>query len=130
MDELSRVLVVLPLKAGLQEQVAALIDHGPPFDPEKASLERYHVFLTDREAIFLFEADAVDGLREVVNAKFSGVAPAWQDLVAGLPRLAEEARSWAPPARLRVDEYISSTPSPGPGDSEGGDVYAPEEPSH
>lgn len=102
--------------------MATLIGHGPPFDAEKAGLERYHVFLTDREAVFLFEADAVDDLRKVVNtAKVSGAA--WQDLAAGPPRLAEEALSWVRP---RVDEYISSTPSPGPGDSEGGDVYPPE----
>ena len=104
--------------------MAALIGHGPPFDAEKVGLERYHVFLTDREAVFLVEADVVDGLREVVNtAKFSGAAAPWQDLAAGPPRVAEEAISWVRP---RVREYISSTPSPGPGDSEGGDVYPPE----
>jgi hypothetical protein len=106
--------------------VAALIGYGPSFDAEKAGLDRYHVFLTDREAVFLFEADAVDGLRKVVDAaKFSGAAAPWQDLAAGPPRLAEEALSWVRP---RVDEYISSSPSPGPGDSEGGDVYPPEGP--
>jgi hypothetical protein len=105
--------------------VTALIGYGPPFDAEKAGLERYHVFLTDREAVFLFEADAaVHGLRKVVDkAKFSGAAAPWQDLAAGPPRLAEEALSWVRP---RVDEYLSSSPSPGPGDSEGGDVYPPE----
>jgi hypothetical protein len=73
---LSRLVVLLPLKAGLQ-RVAALIDRGPPLDAEKARLER----------------------------------------------VAEEVRSSVPPS---VDEYISFAPSPGPGDSEGGDLYPPE----
>jgi hypothetical protein len=43
---------------------------------------------------------------------------------AGLERVAEEVRSWVRP---HVDEYISFAPTPGPGDSEGGDLFAPED---
>ncbi|HEX9350842.1 MAG TPA: hypothetical protein VF877_06185 [Gaiellaceae bacterium] len=101
--------------------MAALIDHGPPFDAEKAGLERYHVFLTDREAIFLVEADVVDG---EAAATVWGATASWQDLGADPPRLAEEAFSWVRP---HLNEYISSNPSPGPGDSEGGDLFAPDD---
>ncbi|HEX9350795.1 MAG TPA: hypothetical protein VF877_05950 [Gaiellaceae bacterium] len=120
---LSRVVVVLPLKEGAHDRAAAVLEQGPPFDPEQAGLERHQVYLTDREAIFVFEADAADAVdRLAKDTTLWGAAAAWKELVAGPPRLAEEAFSWvqAPPI-----EYISSGPSPGPGDSEGGDVYSP-----
>jgi hypothetical protein len=122
-QSLSRVVVVLPLKEGVQERAAAVLEQGPPFDPEQAGLERHQVFLTDREAIFVFEAEAGDALdRLVKDTTLWGAAAAWKELVAGPPRLAEEAFSWV---RAHPDEYISSAPSPGPGDSDGGDLYAP-----
>jgi hypothetical protein len=51
----------------------------------------------------------------------AAVAAAWGEYVASAPRVAEDAHSWA-----RVeDESLSFEPTPGPGDSEGGDVYPP-----
>ena len=52
----TRVVVVLPLRAGARARVRALLAEGPPFDPEAAGLDRHQVFLSDREAVFLFEA--------------------------------------------------------------------------
>jgi len=49
-------------------------------------------------------------------------AAAWKDLVAGPPRLAEEVYSWV---RAHPAEYLSFESTPGPGDSEGGDIYSP-----
>jgi hypothetical protein len=54
--EPSRVVVVVPLKAGVRDRVRELLEMGPPFDPEAAGLDRHQVFLTDQEAVFLFEA--------------------------------------------------------------------------
>jgi hypothetical protein len=122
-QSLSRVVVVLPLKDGVHERAAAVLEQGPPFDPEQAGLERHQVFLTQREAIFVFEADAADAVdRLVKDTTLWGAATAWKELVSGPPRLAEEAFFWVRP---HPNEYISSAPSPGPGDSDGGDLYSP-----
>lgn len=115
---------MLPLKAGTHERAAALLGQRPPFDPEDTALERRQVFLTDREAVFVFEGDMPDALDKLTKGRtFLGEAAAWEELVAGPPRLANEAFSWVRP---HPDEYTSSMASPGPGDSEGGDVYAPD----
>jgi hypothetical protein len=122
-ESLSRVVVVLPLKDGAHERAAAVLEHGAPFDPEQVGLERHQVFLTEREAIFVFEADAADAVdRLVKDPNLWGAAAAWTDLVAGPPRIAEETFSWV---RAHPTEYVSSASTPGPGDSEGGDLYAP-----
>ena len=121
-QSLSRVVVV-PLRAGTQQLAAAVLEQGPPFDPAQVGLERHQVFLTEREAIFLFEADAAHAVdRLVKDTSLWGAAAAWKDLVAGPPRIAEETFSWV---QAHPTEYISSASTPGPGDSEGGDLYPP-----
>ena len=46
--------------AGRRERAGGgVTSPGPPFDPGEIGLERHHVFLTLREAVFLFEADSV-----------------------------------------------------------------------
>ena len=120
---LSRVVVVLPLKEGAHERAAAVLEQGPPFDPEQVGLERHQVFLTEREAIFLFESHAADAVdRLVKDTSLWGAAVPWTDLVAGPARIADATFSWA---QVLPTEYISSAPSPGPGDSDGGDLFPP-----
>jgi hypothetical protein len=48
------------------------------------------------------------------------VAAAWEDLVEGPPRIAEDAYSWI---RRHVPDDVSFAPTPGPGDSDGGDLF-------
>jgi len=118
---MSRAVVVLPLHEGMSEQAADLLRGGPPFDPEKVGLERHHVFLTEREAVFLFEADSRYAAEKLIGeGRFWSAASAWKDLVAGPPRLAEDAYSWIRP---HVPDDVSFEPTPGPGDSEGGDLF-------
>jgi hypothetical protein len=91
----SRVVVVVPLKGGNRDRVRELLATGPPFDPAAVGLERHEVFLTDSEAVFLFEAPARSVLeRLVVDPSLWAAAAAWKDLVAGPARLAEDAYSW------------------------------------
>ena len=118
---MSRAVVVLPLRQGRSEQAAALLRHGPPFDPEAVGLERHHAFITDEEAVFVFEADDLDAAeRLMADERFWGAAAAWTDLVAGPPRFAEDAYSWLRP---HVRDGVSFAPTPGPGDSDGGDFF-------
>ena len=122
---MSRAVIVLPLREGKSEQAAALLRHGPPFDPEEVGLERHHVFVTDEEAVFVFEADDLHAAERLIGGEgFWKAAAAWKDLVAGPPRLAEDAYSWLRP---HVPDHVSFAATPGPGDSDGGDLSSPTE---
>jgi hypothetical protein len=117
----SRALLVLPLVNGAQKRVAELLRKGPPFDPAEVGLGRHQVFLTENEAVFLFEAISADAAERLLSS--SGVwtaAAAWKDFVAGPPRLADDSYSWV---RARTDDHLSFEATPGPGDSDGGDVF-------
>jgi hypothetical protein len=118
---MSRAVVVLPLREGMIEQAAELLRGGPPFDPEAVGLERHHVFLTDREAVFVFEADTPDAAERLIGeGAFWSAASAWKDLVEGPPRPAENVYSWVRP---HVPDDVSFASTPGPGDSDGGDLF-------
>jgi hypothetical protein len=119
----SRMVVVVPVKESARAQVRALVAKGPPFDLPGSGLDAHHVFLTEREAIFVFEATDRSALdRLAANVDVWAAAEKWRVCVAGKPRLAEDAYSWA---RSEVPEGVSFAPTPGPGDSDGGDVYPP-----
>lgn len=113
---MNTIALVLPLKPGARRRAEELLAHGPPLDPEAAGLDRYEVLLTETEAIVVLNGPA--------HAESRVWAPdtAWDELLAGPPRLADMAYDWE--RNVRVDD-ISSAPTPGPGDSDGGDVFAP-----
>ena len=118
---MSRAVVVVPLQEGASRRAAELLRKGPPFDPEEVGLERHHVFLTDQEAVFVFEADDPGATeRLAANGNLWSSAAAWKDLVAGPPRLADDAYSWLRP---HVPDDVSFAATPGPGDSDGGDLF-------
>jgi hypothetical protein len=118
---MGRAVVVLPLREGVREQAAELLRGGPPFDPEEVGLDRHHVFLTDQEVVYVFEADDIDVAERLIgDESFWLAAAAWKDLVAGPPRLAEDVYSWIRP---QVPEDLSFASTPGPGDSDGGDLF-------
>lgn len=124
-DAMSRAVVVLPLREGASEQAAQLLRSGPPFDPEEVGLERHHVFLTDQEAVFVFEAGDLEAAERLIGGEsFWKAAAAWKELVAGPPRLAEDEYTWVRPP---VQDDVSYAATPGPGDSDGGDVSSPTE---
>lgn len=92
----SRVAVAVPIKAGTRERVRELVEAGPPFDGDELGLERHHVFVTEREVIFVFEGEDVrNAVRRLArDARFWKAAAAWRDCIAGRPRIADEAYSW------------------------------------
>ena len=118
-----RVAIVIPVKPGSKREVWALLEDGPPFDPaEIPGLERHQVFLTANEAIFVF--DTPPGHEALVplmaDPELWRAAATWRAHIAGPPRVADDAFSSTRPQGL---EELSSLPTPGPGDSDGGDVY-------
>jgi hypothetical protein len=94
-----RLAVVVPLKDGAEDAVRVLLEAGPPFDPAETALVRHQVFLTSAEAIFLFEArgsaEALEALLD--EPELWKLAAAWQEHVAGPPRIAEDLYSWTRP---------------------------------
>jgi hypothetical protein len=118
-----RIVVVLPLQPDAHASVSALLKQGPPFDPASIEgLDRHEVFLTASEAVFVFESglggDALAPL--LADPKLWERVSAWGQYVAGVPRIAEEAFSWS---RAKLDDDVFYLPTPGPGDSDGGDIY-------
>ena len=99
-------MIVLPLKPGARDRARALLGRGPAFG---GNVEAY---VTEHEAVF--------HLRE--DADLERLEADWAELAAGPPRRAE-----GPYWRVQphpTDEAFS-TPTPGPGDSDGGDVFEP-----
>lgn len=115
--------VVVPLKPGARAKAEELLAHGPPFDPDEAGLGQHQVLVTDEEAIFVFDSTERDALdRVAAQARVWTAAAAWSELVAGPPRVAQSAYGWR---RHDPVENVSTAPTPGPGDSEGGDIFPP-----
>jgi hypothetical protein len=117
----NRVIVIVPLKP--ESSVSRLLQQGPPFDPGAIEgLDRHQVFLTPDEAVFVFEshvpAEALAPL--LADPQLWEAVSAWGEYVAGPPRIAEEVFSWS---RSEAPEDVSFLPTPGPGDSDGGDIY-------
>jgi hypothetical protein len=120
-----RVVVVVPLNPEARESVRALLEVGPPFDPEEIrGLDRHDVFLAANEAVFVFEshlgADALTPL--LTDPKLWEAAASWHEYVAGPPQIAEDVFSWSR-SLSEPREDVSFLPTPGPGDSDGGDIF-------
>ncbi len=92
----SRIVIVMPLEPGAAERAIELVRAGPPFDPEALGVERHHVFVTEREAVFLFEcADARAAMRRLAQRpRVLEAAAEWAALLAGPPLVADEAYVW------------------------------------
>jgi hypothetical protein len=120
---LLNLAVVLPIKPGARDRARDLLRRGPPFDPHEACLERHQAFVTEDEAVFLFEADAREAVERLADdAALWQAVDGWTELVAGPPRLAEGVYSWVRP---HPPDETFFAPTPGPGDSDGGDVFGP-----
>jgi hypothetical protein len=108
-----RLTIVLPLVDGARDAVRALLADGPPFDPELLGLDRHQVFLTDTEAVFVFEselgASALEPLLQ--DPELWKSAAAWHAYLAGPPRIAEDVFSWTRPS-VRVDDLAVSAGFP------------------
>jgi hypothetical protein len=117
------IALVVPLKPGSREAVRELLAQGPPFDPEQLpELERHEVFVSDDQVIFVFHSSAsIDAFAaRLVDPGLLQAALAWRDHVDGPPRIGEGVYSWA---RTEEPEDVSFLPTPGPGDSDGGDIF-------
>ena len=92
-DPHQQVVVVLPLRKGRLSRAKELVAQGPPFDPAAVGLTRHEVFLTDREAIFVFEGRNVrkkfERLTRDPTLWQAGLA--WRGCVGGRPRISSDS---------------------------------------
>jgi hypothetical protein len=90
------LVVVVPLKKGVRQQVEALLETGPPFDLGSTHLERHEIFITDHEVIFDFQTRGSKPPLELEawNPALHEAAEAWENVMAGSPRKALEVFSW------------------------------------
>lgn len=119
---MTRVAVILPLVEGSGDRARTLLAAGPPLDPKTWELDEYHVFATDTEVVFVFEASGAGAL-ELFAADSSLWAAEWPEILAGKPQIASDVYSWSRPPDEGTGVVFEATP--GPGDSEGGDVFGP-----
>ncbi len=90
-----RAVVVVPLKEDARTTAEELLGSGPPFDPDKLGLEQHEVFVTDREAIFVFEGVPSTVLQRLLaDEAFPAAAEAWEPLVDGTMRYADRVYAW------------------------------------
>jgi hypothetical protein len=117
-----RFVVTASLKRDTAHLVAEILREGPPFDLSDTSLERHEIFLGDDELVVVFEGPGAEA-----EARRLFEAPGVLDRVrrigqylAAAPKLPGEVFSWERP---REPDGVAFGPDPGPGDSDGGDVY-------
>ena len=94
-----RAAFVVRLRKGSRARAAELVAQGPPFDLGDTGFERHAVFLSEEEAVFVFEGvDAEWQLDDLVSDAFHPhlhrVLEEWRPLVEGEPRLAGEVYFW------------------------------------
>jgi hypothetical protein len=90
------IAVVVPLAEGRREVVREFLAEEPPFDPHEIGLTGHEVFLTDREAVFVFEAEAGARTFERILAEEElwDVVGAWERSAAAQPRLGAAVYEW------------------------------------
>jgi hypothetical protein len=119
----SELVVIAPLRPDARERVVELLRQGPPFDLGATGFDRHRVYVTAQEAVFVFEGPGPATLElPGEDPAVWRAAEAWQECLAGRPRVARTAFSWV---RADDPDGVSFESTPGPGDSDGGDVYVP-----
>jgi hypothetical protein len=93
---MSRVAVVVPLRPAAHERAVELIEAGPPFPVADSPLDEHCVYLTEHEALFVFEGpQAREVIEELIGeANVWEAATAWRELLDGKPRVAEALFEW------------------------------------
>jgi len=120
---MSRLVIIAPLRPGGRERALSLLREGPPFDLDTTKFDRHQVFLTEREAVFVFEGlgpPALDLPGE--DPRVWRAAEAWAECLAERPRVARTAFCWERPDE---SEGVAFAATPGPGDGDGGGLNHP-----
>lgn len=96
---MSRLVVVAPLRPGMRARVEELLGEGPPFELEQTEFDRHRVYLTDHEAVFVFEGPGETATLDLPAESLDVLhaAAEWRECLAGRPRPAVTAFAWERP---------------------------------
>jgi hypothetical protein len=121
---LSYLVVVAPLRPEMRGRARELLDEGPPFDLAETVFVRHSAHLSQNEVVFVFESDGPPPTLALAgeDVRLWRAASAWRECLAAAPRVARTVFAWEAGDSLGG---ITFGPTPGPGDSDGGDVYPP-----
>jgi hypothetical protein len=100
---MQRIAVIAKLRKGAAPDARELLDAGPPFDPDALGFDRHVVYVSEDEVVFIFEGARVGALIRTLSASGEGTRrafAAWEPLIDGLPRLAQEAYFWQRPVAV------------------------------
>ena len=105
---MQRIAVIARLKEGAADGARELLQAGPPFDPDALGFDRHVVYVSEDEVVFIFEGARVGALvRTLAGAGTEArrAFSAWEPLIEGLPRLAQEAYFWQRPAPVEAGAW-------------------------
>jgi hypothetical protein len=93
----STVVVIAPLRQGAHDAVRVLVASGPPFDLDETRLASHHVYLTEHEAVFVFDGpEARQEVERLLGERAVwSTAGTWRDWLSDRPRIAGEAFAWS-----------------------------------
>jgi hypothetical protein len=94
---MKRMMIVARLREGTTQEAEALLEQGPPFDPEELGLDSHSAYLTSSEVVFVFEARGVEWIvNDIIDDPVVAAALApWRELVEGMPHIAHERFRWS-----------------------------------
>jgi CBS domain-containing protein len=96
---MDRIAVTARFRPEQIEQVRELLAAGPPYDPADAEMDRHAVYLSAREAIFVFEGpDAASEIEDLVDdflrPALQEALSEWRQLLDEEPRIARPVFVW------------------------------------
>ena len=94
---MNRLMIVARLREGAHVEAEALLQKGPPFDPEELGFHRHAAYLTAGEVVFVFEAPEVEWIvNEILDDPVIAAAlEPWRTIIDGTARLAHERFYWS-----------------------------------
>ena len=95
-----RLAVTARFRPEHAEQVRELLEAGPPYDLAETGLERHAVYLSSREAVFVFEgadveAEVDDLADDFFHPRVRDALTAWRPLLNEEPHIGQSVFFWA-----------------------------------
>jgi hypothetical protein len=104
---MERVAIIARLKEGSEQRAAELVGAGPPFDLTDTGIVRHSIYISAREAVFVFEGHEVEWIvdqliDEPFRYELHRALEQWREIVDGEPRVARERFGWQLDGEPRV----------------------------